>query len=134
MELNEGIYNHLFEPVFSSLRGFRESDYSLLSETLKDINKEYVIFDLLEINKRIQPLELIIKSISNKLIGELIINIHNKEGLVLGKIRFFNFMFKKVENLIDFTLDTESKTKNIKVSYECDKIYYLNKDGKEEEL
>jgi hypothetical protein len=133
MELNE-IYNNLFDVKFSSFKGLKDPEYNLLTDTFQEMNKEYIIFELLEVSKKIQPLEIIIKLISNKLVGDLIIDIHNKEGEVLGRIKFKNFIFKKIEDLIDFNFSTENNQKNIKVIYEYDEVLYIGKDGKDEKI
>ena len=66
--------------------------------------------------------------------GDIILDLHNKEGLVLGKIKFNKILFTKINGLIDFAFDREDKDKAIDVSYECNDITYIGKNGKEEKL
>ena len=134
MEFNEGIYKNLFDVTFSTLKGLKESEYSLLKETFKEMDKESITFDLIEMHEKIQPLEIMVKLISNKTVGNLIIDLRNKDGLVLGKISFKNFMFKKIEDLIDFNFNSENKNKDLKVLYEYDEIIYTGKSGKEDKI
>ena len=82
-------------------------------------------------NEKIQPLELIVKLITNKIVGSLTIDLHNKENTILGKINFTNFTFKKIEDLIDFNFRSEDQIKELKVKYEYDEIIYTGKEGKE---
>jgi len=131
MEINDAIYNNLFEANFSSLKGLKEADYNLLMETFQEIDKEYIIFNLFEMNEKIQPLELIVKLITSKTVGNLTIDLHNKDSVILGKISFTNFTFKKIEDLIDFNFRSEDIIKELKVKYEYDEIIYTGKDGKE---
>ena len=129
--MNEAIYNNLFEANFASLKGLKESDYNLLRESFQGINKEYITFDLFEMSEKIQPLELIVKLITNKIVGNLTIDLQNKKNTILGKINFTNFTFKKIEDLVDFNFRSEDQIKELKVKYEYDEIIYTGKDGKE---
>lgn len=134
MEFNDGIYKNLFDVTFLSLKGLKETEYNLLKETFQEMDKESITFDLIEVNEKIQPLEIIVKLVSSKTVGNLIIDLHNKEGLVLGKISFKNFVFKKIEDLIDFNFRSENKSKELKVIYEYDEIIYTGKSGKEDKI
>lgn len=128
------IYNNLFQISLLSFKELKPSEIDILIETVRDVKKEFITFELIEYNKKIEPIETILKMISNKMNGDFIVDIHNKDGIVLGKIKFKNFMFKKVEDLIDFDMSVENKGKFIKVIYESDETIYIGKDGKEEKL
>jgi len=132
MELNNSIFENRFDISFSSFKGLRETEYNLLKDTFQKIDNDYIIFDMNEIDKKVQPLEIIIKTISNKLLGILDISLLNTDNDIIGVIHFKNFKFKKIDNLIKFDFTTENKNKKLKVSYECDEILYTGKNGKEE--
>lgn len=70
----------------------------------------------------------------NHFVGSLIIDLHNKDGVILGKLTFKNFLFKKIEDFIDFDFDSEDTTKELKVSYEYDDIIYISNNGKEDKI
>lgn len=130
----DNIYINLFGVNFQSFKGLKEFEYDILKDNFKKIDKNCITFDLQENNKKIQPLELIIKLLSNKLVGSLIIDLHNKDGVILGKLTFKNFLFKKIEDFIDFDFDSEDTTKELKVSYEYDDIIYISNNGKEDKI
>lgn len=127
-------YSNQFEIKFSDFKGTKEAEYTLLETTFFKINESSLKFDLIESNQKIEPLEIIIKLISNKTVGDIILALHNNEGLVLGKIKFNKILFTKINGLIDFAFNRESKDKSITVSYECSDITYIGKNGKEEKL
>lgn len=134
MEFNDGIYKNLFDVTFSTLKGLKEVEYNLLKDTFQEMDKESITFNLVEVSEKVQPLEIIVKLISNKIVGNLVIDLHNKDGLILGKISFKNFVFKKIEDLIDFNFRSEESSKELKVLYEYDEIIYSGKSGKEEKI
>lgn len=127
-------YTNLFDINFSKFKGLKETEYELLKETFIKINKNTLIFDLIEIDKKIQPLEILIKLTSNKIIGELTIDLHNADGLVLGKILINKILLTKIDGLIDFSFSNEKENKTITVSYECEIVTYIGKNGKEEKI
>ncbi len=127
-------YNDNFDIEFSDFKGTKEIEYEILMSTFTEINENVLVFDLIESNKKIEPLELIIKFISNKTIGDVTINLLDKEQTILGKIKFNKILFTKINGLIDFAFNRENKDKEIKVHYECNDISYIGKSGKEEKL
>lgn len=133
VELNSS-YDDKFEIDFSDFKGTKESEYDILRSTFLKIDEKTLTFELIESKGKIEPLELIVKFISNRTVGDIILNLHNSDGLVLGKIKFNKLLFTKITGLIDFDHDRENKDKNINVSYECNNITYIGKNGKEEKL
>lgn len=127
-------YKNGFSVSFSNFKGTKEPEYDMLRETFMKIDEKSLVFDLVESKLKIEPLELIVKYIANKTVGDLIIQMMNKEGTVLGKIKFNKISFTKINGLIDFAFDRETKDKEITVSYECSDITYIGKSGKEEKL
>lgn len=131
---DNSIYNNLFQVSLLSFKDLKTSEIECLTKCVRDVKKDFVTFELVEVNKKIEPIETLLKMISNKMNGDFIVDILNKDDLVLGKIKFKNFMFKKIENLIDFDYLVENKGKFIKVLFESDETTYIGKDGKEERL
>lgn len=132
-ELNVS-YKDEFEIEFSNFKGTKEAEYEILKNTFTKIDEEVLVFDLIESKGKIEPLELIVKFISNRTVGDIIIELKNKEDLILGKIKFNKILFTKINGLIDFAFNRENKDKEIRVSYECNDITYIGKSGKEEKL
>jgi len=127
-------YDRKFDIEFVNFKGTKESDYKLLENTFLKIDEDMLVFDLIESNKKIEPLELIIKFISNKTVGDIILKLYNNDNDILGKIKFNKLLFAKINGLIDFAFDRENSDKTIKVSYECNDVTYIGKNGKEEKL
>jgi hypothetical protein len=134
MDLENNISNNNIEIEFSNFKGLREQDYDILRETFNKIDKTNVNFNLVELNKKIEPLELLIKLTSNKITGTMIINITNNDKEVIGKIKFHNVQFLSIDGLIDFSFIDDPIDKNIIVHYECNDKFYIGKNGKEEKL
>ena len=127
-------YNDAFDIEFENFKGTKETEYNILTETFSKINEDVLVFDLIESNKKIEPLELIVKFISNRTVGDITVKLVDKDNAVLGKIKFNKLLFTKINGLIDFAFNRENKDKSIKVSYECNDITYIGKSGKEEKL
>lgn len=124
----ENIHNNLFDIDFESFKELKEIDYEILKENFKKIDKNFIKFDLQEINKKVQPLELILSLISNKSIGTLVINLHNKDSIILGKLIFKDFIFLKIEDFIDFDFDNSDKNKELKIYYSYKQLVYVSSD------
>lgn len=133
VELNSS-YDDKFEIDFYDFKGTKEYEYDILRNTFLKIDETSLTFELIESKGKIEPLELVVKFISNRTVGDIILNLHNSDGLVLGKIKFNKLLFTKINGLIDFAHDRENKDKNIHVFYECNNITYIGKNGKEEKF
>jgi len=127
-------YKDNFEIEFVNFKGTKEAEYEILKSTFVKIDDENLVFELIESKQKIEPLELIVRFISNKTIGDVIVVLRGEDDVVLGKIKFNKILFTKINGLIDFAFNRENKDKEIKVSYECNDITYIGKSGKEEKL
>ncbi len=125
----DNIYNNLISANFK----FDNIDNKFLNETFIEIKRDYISFELQEVNKKIEPLEIIVRLISDKVVGDLIIDMYNKDGIILGKIRINKLVFKRIDDLLDFSIYNDIQ-KNRKVFYECDDIVYISKDGEENKI
>lgn len=105
----------------------------LLRETLVKINDSMMEFDLVSLDKKIQPLETLIKLKNDKTTGDVKIKMHDKDGAVLGIVIFKTLKITEIKNLIDFDFnatDYRESTKNLVVEFIYDDILYTN-DGKD---
>ena len=97
------------------------------------INEEMMEFALYSLDKKIEPLETLIRLKNTKTTGDVKINMHDKEGRVLGVVVFTTLKITEIKNLIDFDFtatDYKDTAKNIIVEFIFDDIFYTS-DGKE---
>jgi hypothetical protein len=126
--LNKNLFECDFE--FPDLTT-KEKD--ILRETMMKINEEMMEFALYSLDKKIEPLETLIRLKNTKTTGDIKINMHDKEGRVLGVVVFKTLKITEIKNLIDFDFnatDYKDTAKNIIVEFVFDDILYTS-DGKE---
>lgn len=127
--LNKGLFECDFE--FADLT---QKEKDILRETLIKINETMMEFELFSFEKKIEPLETLIKLKNTKTTGDVKIKMHNKEGVVLGIVIFKTLKVTEIKNLIDFDFnaaeDYKQSSKNIIVEFIFDDILYTG-DGKD---
>ena len=126
--LNKSLFQCEFD--FSDLT-IKERD--ILKETVNKITEKMMEFELLSLDKKIEPLETLIKLKNSKATGDVKIKMHNKEGIVLGIVIFKTLKVTEIKNLIDFdfnAVDYKESGKNIIIEFIYDDILYTS-DGKE---
>ena len=126
--LNKSLFECDFEFVDLSTK---EKD--VLKETLVKINETMMEFELFSLDKKIEPLETLIRLRNTKTTGDIKINMHDKDGRVLGIVIFKTLKITEIKNLIDFDFgaaDNRDTSKNIIVEFVYDDILYTS-DGKE---
>ena len=126
--LNKSLFECDFE--FTDLVA---KEKEILKETLVKINETMIEFELFSLDKKIEPLETLIKLKNTKTTGDIKINMHDKDGRVLGIVIFKTLKITEIKNLIDFDFgaaDNRDTSKNIIVEFVYDDILYTS-DGKE---
>lgn len=126
--LNKNLFECEFE--FEDLTT-KEKD--ILRETMMKINESMMEFALYSLDKKIEPLETLIRLKNTKTTGDIKINMHDKDGRVLGVVIFKTLKITEIKNLIDFDFnatDHKDTAKNIIVEFIFDDILYTS-DGKE---
>lgn len=126
--LNKSLFECDFE--FADLTT-KEKD--VLRETLIKINETMMEFELYSLDKKIEPLETLIRLKNTKTTGDVKIKMHDKTGLVLGVVIFKTLKITDIKNLIDFDFnvtDHRESGKNIIIEFIYDDILYTG-DGKE---
>jgi len=126
--LNKNLFESDFEFV-----DLTDKEKEILKESLIKINETMMEFELFSFDKKIEPLQTLIKLKNTKTTGDVKIKIHDKEGLVLGIVLFKTLKITEIKNLIDFdfnAVDYKQTGKNLIVEFIYDDIFYTN-DGKE---
>jgi hypothetical protein len=122
----------LFECDFEFV-DLSKKEKDLLKEAILKVNGTMMEFNLFYSNKKIEPLETLIKLKSNKLTGDVKINMHDKKGMVIGVVIFKTLKITEIKNLIDFDFsepDINKAEKTIVIEFIYDDILYTS-DGKE---
>lgn len=126
------INKNLFECEFD-FEELTKTEKDICRETLVRINEDVMEFDLLAFEKKIEPLEILLKLKNNKTTGEVRVKIHDKDHKILGFVIFRTLKFIEISNLIDFDSSVTTypaNGKSITVKFLCDDIFYTsdNKD------
>lgn len=129
----ESINKKLFEVDFD-YKELSKTEKEILKNCILKINENLMEFELLSIDKVVQPLDILIRLKNEKSTGDVTIKMHDKSETVLGIFIFKTLKFTEINNLIDFdfeadTYDKESN-KNLTIHFTYDDILYSN-DGKE---
>ena len=93
--LNKSLFECDFE--FADLTT-KEKD--ILRESLIKINETMMEFELFSLDKKVEPLETLIRLKNTKITGDIKINMHDKEGRVLGVVIFKTLKITEIKNLI----------------------------------
>jgi len=126
--LKENINKNLFDVDFE-FDGLSVIEKQLLKDYINKITDDMMVFELVSVDKIVQPLDILIKLKNNKIPGEVKIKMHDKDENVIGIVIFKTLKMTDIKNLIDF--DFNNKTGNeITVNFSYDDILYSN-DGKE---
>jgi len=123
-----------FDLEFSGFKGTTKGEYDILNRCFLSIKENVIKFKLIQINKKIQPLEILVRFKNNVTIGTLILTVKDEEDTNVGKIKFKNLKITQINDLIDFDYDEEYKESFINVNIEHDGIIYETRTGKEEKI
>jgi len=128
----------IYDKIQPLNRGLFECDFDfgdlviqekeILKESLIRINETMMEFELFSINKKIEPLQILIKLKNDKTTGDVKIKMLDKEQTVLGIVIFKTLKITEINKLIDFDFEkTDYKdVKNITVKFSYDDILYTN--------
>jgi hypothetical protein len=127
------LHKSLFECDFEFAE-LTTKEKEILRETLIRINETMMEFELFSLDKKIEPLETLIRLKNTKTTGDVKIKMHDKEGSVLGVVIFKTLKITEIKNLIDFDFEVSDYStksgKNIVIEFIYDDILYTS-DGKE---
>ena len=89
-------------------------------------------FEMMSVDKVVQPLDILIKLKSNKFSGDVLIKMKDKDETVLGTFKFKTLKVTEINNLIDFDFgvsDFRDSQKVLTINFIFDDILYSS-DGK----
>jgi len=128
-KLDDNVNKNLFEVDFE-FDDLSKNEKNILKETIIKINENSFSFDLFLVDKLIQPLDILVKLYTNKITGDVRINMHDKDGVIFGTILFKTLKIMKINNLIDFDYESigsyKETKKDINVEVIYDDILYSN--------
>jgi len=104
----------------------------LLQDHLIKITDNMMEFELMSVDKVVQPLDILIRLKNNKLTGDVSIKMKDKDESVIGSFMFKTLKFTEINNLIDFDIsvgDWKESEKTLTINFIYDDILYSS-DGK----
>ena len=130
----ENINKNLFDVDFE-FEDLSIIEKQLLKDYINKINEKEMQFDLMSIDKVVQPLDVLIRLKNNKATGDVLIRMKDKDDHTLGIFKFKTLKVTEINNLIDFDFneaDWKSGQKTLTINFIYDDILYSS-DGKEYE-
>jgi hypothetical protein len=104
----------------------------LLQDHLIKITDNMMEFELMSVDKVVQPLDILIRLKNNKLTGDVSIKMKDKDESVIGSFMFKTLKVTEINNLIDFDIsvgDWKESEKTLTINFIYDDILYSS-DGK----
>jgi len=130
--IKENINKNLFDVDFE-FDNLTVNEKKLLQDYINKITDSMMEFELVSVEKVIQPLAILIKLKNNKLTGDVFIKMKDKDENILGVFKFEKLKITEINNLIDFDFQSSSTPKStdktITVNFVFDDILYSS-DGK----
>jgi hypothetical protein len=130
----ENINKNLFDVEFE-FKELTSIEKKLLSDYIIKVTDNIMEFELMSVEKIVQPLDILIKLKNNKIVGDVLIKMKDKDENILGIFKFKTLKVLEINNLIDFDFgesDIRSIEKTLTINFVYDDILYSN-DGKEYE-
>jgi hypothetical protein len=130
----ENINKSLFDVDFE-FDDLDKIEKQLLKDHINKITDKEMEFELMSIDKVVQPLDIMIKLKNNKLTGDVLVKMKDKDENILGIIKFKTLKVTEICNLIDFDFgvgDYRESQKTLTINFIYDDILYSS-DGKEYE-
>lgn len=132
--IKENVNKNLFDVDFE-FKELTPIEKRLLQDHIIKIHDDKMEFELISVEKVVQPLDILIKLKNNKTSGDVLVQMKDKQDNILGIFKFKTFKVVEINNLIDFDFneaDVRSSEKTITINFIYDDILY-SKDGKEYE-
>lgn len=124
----ETITNNSFD-VFFSFPDLSKTENEILNETFISLKENQMEFELISVDKKIQPLDTLIKLKSNNSIGECIIKVKNKTDALVD-LNIQDFKVSEIIGLLDFHSQNDDD-KTVKIHFESSGVLYKTKDTEE---
>ena len=94
-------------------------------------------FELMAIDKVVQPLDILIRLKNNKSTGDVLIKMKDKDEHILGVFKFKTLKVTEINNLIDFDFgvtDYKDLEKTITINFIYDDILYSSDEKNYDKL
>ena len=127
----ENINKNLFDVQFE-YEDLSEIEKKLLSDHINKITDNMMEFELMSVEKVVQPLDILIKLKNNKSTGDVFVKMKDKDENILGVFKFKTLKVTEINNLIDFDFnepDFKNNQKTLQINFIFDNILYSS-DGK----
>lgn len=128
----ENINKNLFDVDFE-FKELSVIERKLLSDHIIKVTDNMMEFELMSVEKIVQPLDILIKLKNNKISGDILIKMKDKDENILGIFKFKTFKVTEINNLIDFDFtepDMRAAEKTLTINFIYDDILYSS-DGEE---
>ena len=129
--IKENINKNLFDVDFE-FDDLTKIEKQLLKDHINKVTDNMMEFELMSVEKVVQPLDILIKLKNNKSTGDVLIKMKDKDENILGTFKFKTLKVTEINNLIDFDFgiaDLRSNQKTLSINFIYDDILYSN-DGK----
>ena len=130
----ENINKNLFEVDFE-FKELSVIERKLLSDHIIKVTDNIMEFELMSVEKTVQPLDTLIRLKNNKISGDVLIKMKDKDENILGIFKFKTLKVTEINNLIDFDFneaDMRAAEKTLTINFVYDDILYSS-DGEEYE-
>jgi len=134
--IKESINKKLFDVDFE-FSDLSKIELQLLKDHINKITDNLMEFELMSVDKIIQPLDILIKLKNNKYTGDVLIKMKDKEDNILGVFKIKTLKFTEINNLIDFDFSTEDwkdKQKILTINFTSDDILYSSDEKNYDKL
>jgi len=129
--IKENINKNLFDVDFE-FDDLTKIEKQLLKDHINKVTDNMMEFELMSVEKIVQPLDILIKLKNNKSTGDVLIKMKDKDENILGIFKFKTLKVTEINNLIDFDFgvaDLRSSQKTLSINFIFDDILYSS-DGK----
>lgn len=129
--IKENINKNLFEVEFE-FEELSKIEKQLLKDHINKVTNNMMEFELMSVDKVVQPLDILIKLKNNKSTGDVLIKMKDKDENILGIFKFKTLKVTEINNLIDFDFgedDFRNSQKILTINFTFDDILYSS-DGK----
>jgi hypothetical protein len=126
----ENINKNLFDVEFE-FKELSVIEKKLLSDHIIKVTDNMMEFELMSVEKTVQPLDILIKLKNNKISGDVLIQMKDKDENILGIFKFKTLKVTEINNLIDFDfgeVDIRAAEKTLTINFVYDDILYSS-DG-----
>lgn len=127
----ENINKNLFDVDFE-FEDLSDIEKKLLKDHINKITENMMEFEMMSVDKVVQPLDILIKLKTNKYSGDVLIKMRDKDDNTLGIFKFKTLKVTEINNLIDFDFgasDFRDLQKVLTINFIFDDILYSS-DGK----